>query len=390
MSNSELELPRQQIVFVDYIPAELRVNKEWMIVYYAKNPLTNKLERFRKRPPHLANKRERQRHANRIVESINQKLAEGWSPFTESTHPNSFKTYAECKEKFIELTEKEIRDGIKREDTMRTYRSFLNMIDTYCKDKRIKLTFVLEFNKTFVFNYLDWIYYERGNSPRTYNNHMLFIRTYCNYMIERGFLKENPTLLMVKKRVNKKKRQIITPKIKKVLAAKLPAFNYNFYVLCMVMYYCMIRRTEITKLKVEHINIFKCYIFIPGEISKNKKDQFVSIPEELIHILAGHISSAANDDYVFSDNDYQPGKMRRAPKKVTDTWSVMQKALNIPSEFQLYSLKDTGLDDLFELGIPSIAIRDQARHWDLKTTEMYIRRNAGGDQHIIKSGIKFG
>jgi len=39
--------------FLDYIPAELRINKEWIIVYSVKSPSTGKLQRVRKRVPHL-------------------------------------------------------------------------------------------------------------------------------------------------------------------------------------------------------------------------------------------------------------------------------------------------------------------------------------------------
>ncbi len=33
-------------IFVDYIPAELRQNKDWLVVYYAKNLVSEKLERL--------------------------------------------------------------------------------------------------------------------------------------------------------------------------------------------------------------------------------------------------------------------------------------------------------------------------------------------------------
>lgn len=379
---------RQQIVFVDYKPAELHINKEWIIRYYAKNPLTNKLQLFRLRAPSMSNKRERQRHAARIIDGINRKLADGWSPFLESGI-NSFKTFKECKEKFIELTEKEIRDGIKRADTLRTYKSFISMIDNYIKDKNVKITFVLEFNKNFVFNYLDWIYFERSNSPRTYNNHMLFIRTFCNFLIERGYIKENPTAMIAKKRVNPKKRQVITPKIKKMLATKLPAYNYHYYVLAMVTYYCMVRRTEATKLKVSHVNLDQDYIFIPAEISKNKKDEYVTIPEQLKMLLRRHIEAANANDYLYSNDNYKPGTNPVKPKKISDTWTVIQNKFNIPKEFQFYSLKDTGITDLFSLGISPLKIRDQARHYDLSITEMYTQRSKGGDTEIKNSGANF-
>lgn len=53
--------------FVDFIPAELRTNIDWIIVYYAKNPITSKLERQRIRVPKIKNVSERLRFAKKMM-----------------------------------------------------------------------------------------------------------------------------------------------------------------------------------------------------------------------------------------------------------------------------------------------------------------------------------
>ncbi|MFW0737567.1 hypothetical protein [Flavobacterium sp. T12S277] len=68
MQNSERSLKyTSKVIFVDYKPAELKLNKEWIIVYYAKNPLTGKLERMRLRVPTMASNTARLKHAKLIV-----------------------------------------------------------------------------------------------------------------------------------------------------------------------------------------------------------------------------------------------------------------------------------------------------------------------------------
>jgi len=49
----------KRIAFVDYRPAELKANKSWYIEYYAINPSTERLERFRNRVPKIKSTRER-------------------------------------------------------------------------------------------------------------------------------------------------------------------------------------------------------------------------------------------------------------------------------------------------------------------------------------------
>jgi integrase/recombinase XerD len=390
MPKLENTSPRaKSVVFIDYKPAELRIGKDWLIIYYAKNPVTNVMERHRLRVPAMTNKKERLKHGHRIVVEINKKLAADWSPYLESPG-KIYRSFQESSEKFLEQVRKEIKDGIKREDTYRAYKSYLSMIGAYIKEKAIKITFVIEIDRNFAVNYLDWIYYDRGNSPTTYNNHLLFLKNFCNFLISRGYMKENPTREIQRKKELKKKREVITPKIKKHLAENLPILDFHYYVLCMLTYYCMIRRTELTKLKVSDVYLDYNYISISSIIGKNTKaDQYVTIPEEMKGGLMRHLYQANANDFLFSKNDFKPGHEQLKPKKITDTWGRIQKILGIPKEFQFYSLKDTGITDLFDLGISPLKIRDQARHSDLKQTERYTPKTKAGDTSLINSGVSF-
>ncbi|MBL4568645.1 MAG: hypothetical protein JKY69_02985 [Flavobacteriaceae bacterium] len=71
-------------ILVDYIPAELRENQTWEIVYYVKNPHTESLERKRNRVRPLKNITERRKLAKLLVSEINKKLRDGWNPFFET------------------------------------------------------------------------------------------------------------------------------------------------------------------------------------------------------------------------------------------------------------------------------------------------------------------
>ena len=85
MQNSQNPSTRaKSTMFVDYKPAELKIGKDWLIVYYSKHPVTGRLERQRLRVPVISNKKERLKHGNKIVAEINRKLAADWSPYLES------------------------------------------------------------------------------------------------------------------------------------------------------------------------------------------------------------------------------------------------------------------------------------------------------------------
>ena len=117
MPNSQKSLPRNKsIAFVDYKPAELRINKDWLIVYYAKNPVTGKLECQRLRVPVINNKTERLKQDKKIVLEINNKLVAGWSPFLEETGKN-YKTFKEVINAFLKQlkTNAEVEIGVQQQ-----------------------------------------------------------------------------------------------------------------------------------------------------------------------------------------------------------------------------------------------------------------------------------
>ena len=375
-------------VFADFIPAELRQSKDWIIVYYAKNPVTNKLERQRLRVSKIKSNSERLRFAKQLVVEINGKLREGWSPFI-SNNTNGFKSWNDAIADFRKYIEKQFQENIFRSDTIRTYNSNLNLVLQFIEEKKMKMTFALQLNKNFCVQYLDWIYLERGNSARTRNNHLIFVRLLGNYFLQRGILSENPTASIKNFKKTEKVRTYIPKETREKILTEIIGFNSGYYCLCLTIYYCMIRNTELGKITVDCINLENDTIFISGEISKNKKDEIISIPEPLKKVLSNHIKNATANDFVFSADNFYTGVKKMPIRKIQNYWDKLRLKINLKKEYQFYSLKDTGITDLFLAGLPAIAIKNQARHSNISITELYTPKNMKCDDFIKNSGIKF-
>ena len=374
----------KRIVFVDYKPAELRANKVWYIEYYAKNPLTEKLERFKKRVPSMKSQREREKYAKKMVQAINQKLETGWSPFYENPS-NQYKSLEDSFSLFLKQLEKEVKDGIKRPDTLRSWKSFFSNISAYINEKHLDIKFVLNIDFLFVNNFLDYIYYDKRNSPRTYNNYLAYMKGFFEWAKLKGYAKQNPAEGIKSKPKVQKKREPLTAEVKKCIK-ELRDKDFHFFTCCMLTYFCLIRRTELTKLKVSDVRLSESRIILDGSITKNRKTDSVTIPDVFLPSLTQHLATANNSDYLFG-KDFKPGKVQLNPKKISDTWIKYRKKYKFDSKFQFYSLKDTGIMDLLNSGIPSIKVRDQARHYDIKQTEAYTTRNLIADDTI--KGAKF-
>lgn len=388
MPISEKNVPKRTI-FIDYKPAVLQkgVKENWLIVYYAKVPAQNEFKRFRKRVPPLSPTREREKYAKKMIATINQKLENGWSPFYEDNNVK-YKSLEYCAELFLKMQEREVEEGVKRTDTLRSYKSFLDLFVKYLKDKKLMLKFVIEIDTFVIQNYLDYLFYDRKNSARTYNNHLKFLNTFFLWCKTKNFINANPAESIKLKAKVQKKREVLAVDIKAKVKT-LRETNFHYYVLCMLTYYCFIRRTELTKLKVSDVYLHGGYIVIDGTNSKNRKTESVTIPDVFLPDLAQHLTTANNSDYLFSANDFKAGTKQLTPKKISDEWAKFRKAHKFDSKYQFYSLKDTGITDLLNSGIPAIKVRDQARHYDLKITESYTARNKFADEMVKAATFAF-
>lgn len=373
--------------FINFKPAELKTGSQWLVVYYAKNPLTEEMQRFRVWVPKIKGISERKKLGKKIALEINNKLYTGWLPFYSEVKSNEFKTFEYCKDKFLEQNELDVKNGNKRIDTLRSYRSFLKMIELYAKEKNEPLKLVLHLNKEFVANYLDWIFYDRDNTQRTHNNHLDFIATFINYCVFRGWVRENFTRSIPRKKEGEKIRKVLPAEVKEKVKT-LQQTNFHFYAACMVVYFCFIRRTEITKLKVEDVELINNRIIIKADISKNRKTESVTIPKKLVEILTKHLQNADNQHYLFG-SEFKPGYEKLKPAKISSVWDKFRKENDIEMKYQFYSLKDTGITDLLKAGVPAIKVRDQARHYDLKITEKYTARNKTFDEDVMNSSFDF-
>ena len=361
---------------VAFKPAELRIGTDWLIVYYAKDPQSDKLVRFRNRVPKMSNKKERLRFAQKMIDTLNEQLYSGWSPYMGNL--TEVKTIDYCFDYYLKTLSKELSDGVKRKSTYNNYKYFITAFTEYLSIYQKNVKFISDISTLICDHFLDRIYIEKEKSARTYNFYLMCMRTFFNFCLSKGFIKESPVKNTKTKSIKEKTRVVLNEKEKAKLAL-LKGENFHFYVFCMTTYYCFIRPNELKKLKVEHVNIEKSYITIPSSISKNRKTENVTIPNIFIEELKEHIGKASKDLFLFGKK-FVPGK--QAVTNLFYHWENVRKKYGFRKEVQFYSLKDTGITDMLNAGVPAIKVRDQARHSDLKITEIYTARNNSADETV--------
>ncbi len=362
--------------FVDYVPARLSEGKEWVVVWYVKDPVTNKMVRYRKKFNRIKQLTKRRASAKAFINTINGRLALGWNPAVTSIAPRATTKLFEALDLFLKIKAKEAEDN-----SMRSYRSYISMFKTWLKDKDISEdAYVCAITYEVAIELMDDVDSRKDISPRTYNNYLMFFRLLFNWMIEHDFISDNPfdRIKRKPKKLTKKKRRILTDHELNMLFEYLGKNNPNYLCMALLCYCCFLRPKEIVSLKCNDIDIIKQVVHIRSEIAKNDNDSFRTIPDVIVPILR-NLNLSNGGLYLFSESgggspyEFSPGKTQVCSRKIAKYWDThVRPACGFNQDLQFYSLKDSGVTKMLTEKIPINLVQKQADHSSVAMTAIYV------------------
>ncbi len=353
-----------------YLPAVLKHNKKgWIIEYQALHPQTMVFERKR-----IKLNRERKRftrqtdfklYAYSIVCNINNRLAGGWSPFMVNENSRYYTPLSTVIAAYIDEKERELRPS-----TLVSYKSFCRMFSTWA-EKNTPQIYMSLFNRVLAIQYLDYVYKERKVTAKTWNNQLKMGRAFFSWAKEKCYVKENPFELIKTKREDPKKRILIPKEARDKITAYFEEKKPNYIVVCQLVFNTLIRPNEIANIQLKHISMKDKTIYIPSENAKNHHARYAAMTPQLIERLEKmHLERYPLDYYLFGVG-YAPAPEAISTKTLRKDWLKMRQALHLPEEMQLYSLRDTGINNLLKCGIDPLSVMQHADHHDLQMTTRY-------------------
>jgi len=361
-------------LFVQHYPAELKENKTfWAIEFYCYNPYSEKMERLRYKVNKLRKKLESdtvaRREIKKICVEINMKLKVGWSPFLNKSSFNLI-TMEKSIETFLTFKKNELRF-----ESNHSYTSQLSMFRDWLGANGYLRIIPSEFSKSHAMKYLDYVLLQKKVSNRTYNNYRGFLRIYFNWMIERNYCNENPFAQIKPRRNEQKKREIIPIEERKKIVVYLKENNYSFFIFTLLEYACLMRPIEILRSEFQNYDLKNQVITLRPEQTKNGNGRNIIIPNNTIDELRNYFNSLcpskySKSDYVFSTK-LQPGKKEITTRYTGGIWAQLRLSLNLPKEFQLYSLRDSSITELLMNNVPAISVQKHADHSSLEITQIY-------------------
>lgn len=377
-------MPKFQAL-VSFKPAQLAMNKEWYVYYYVINPATEKLVRKKHKLNHIKKISERRKYANELINTINNKLYAGWNPFLEESAPRGLTKLTAALDLFLRSKKKELRS-----DSFRSYNSFVSCLKHWLVSTgRLNLN-TASFNKMDAREYMDHLENDKTLKSKTMNNYLGFNRSVFAWLLEHQYCVENHFLDIKKKATSEKERIVIPEKVRNEIKEYLQVKDYDYWIVCLLVFHALIRPKEIANLKPLAFNLDNQTIFISGQFSKNKKDRVITIPNALLPALRNwNFNGAAVDQYIFSEN-FSPGNKPINARRFSKKWDALRGKLRLPKTMKLYSLRDSGIIQMLNDGISPEEVMKQADHSSLEITTVYTKfANPTGSDQIKMRGSSF-
>ena len=276
----------------------------------------------------------------------------------------------------IAVTYRQHLARLPKHNTSTDYTKRLAMLERWCSMHGITCVEEIDF-----LQFLDWVFYDRGVSPRTRNNYRTWCRSFCSWLR----LTPNPMDDIKPMKEPGKIRQPLPAAMLRRIKEHLVLHDKHFLLAVMMEYYCFIRPEELSQLQVGDIDVKRHAIHVREEISKNGKAEMVGLNTAIVSLMRELGTLRAPKDWYLFSNRLHPGKVRLDSRAFRDRWARLRRRLAIPREYQFYSLKDSGIRDLANSAGIVIA-RDQARHSSIAVTNKYLQ---GRDRPIHQATIKF-
>lgn len=324
------------------------------------------------------------RYGLRVVKELTAKLLEGWNPWVEQTLPLAYTLFQDVADKYHDYVMKQLECHDMREQSVASYLSSLNILKLWANEH---IKYVYQLDRRNVSAFLDYVYIERNNKLQTRNNYLSWLKVFCRWLLERGYIEHDPTETMKAiERRGKKDRDVIPDSILIKVKEYLEKHNRHYLLACYLLHYCFIRPHEMSLLKLKDFSLSKQTVLIHGDIAKNHNDATVTLPAHVIRLMVDlRVFDSPGDYYLFSTKDFRPGREQRSEKTFRDYWiRNVRRDLGLSARYKFYSLKDTGITNMLRAKKDVLSVRDQARHSSIAITDIYTPKDIQEANELLK------
>lgn len=160
----------------------------------------------------------------------------------------------------------------------------------------------------------------------------------------------------------------------------------DLWFFCQFVYYCFLRpNSELRLLRVGDIDFDRWVIRVPAQVSKNGKNQYVTIPVPFRARVMQELGRRAPQEYIF------PGVHDNTKPVGVNTMSTRHRnilrSMGFGKAYKLYSWKHTGAVACVRAGISVKELQIQLRHHSLEMVDKYLRQLGVHDLEYLEQNF---
>lgn len=333
----------------------------WYVVYHVWSIAENKLIRRRHYDYNNINDLKRRRILFlELAEKINKQLKRG--AVFDAPQMNNFKSVSAAFKIVLDIKSKTLA-----KKTVEGYKSCSAAFLEFCRLHSRVGANINSIDSKFILSFRDHLL-GFAVSARTINNKINYLSGMFSLMVDRGWVVANPCAKIKKlpERLTLKnrafldnERELIKPYLKKDL---------DLWLCCLLQYYCLIRPNECRQLKISDLYQDKKMILVSSAISKNRKNQFVRVPEQLHNFFLEHeiYSKPVNHFLIGGAGGLGRSTLYKRHKKIL-------LELDLDKNLTFYSWKHTGFCALVRGGVAPHIIQKHGRWYSFQEMVNYAK-----------------
>lgn len=351
--------------------------ERWYIDFQAWDAVAKKLKKKRVWvPSKMKTPKERRKWGQEKVAVINKHLLEGFhfkaAPTAEAT-PAPAPEPAPRKYSLLEGIEHaiEIKQAAGRVRTKQTYKGFLGVFRQWAVNHPVQ---VENFSQKQAYEFLDYLKQSRGVGNTTRNNYLRQLKALLNELVRREIVSKNVCLNIGELPEETGRNIAFTREQQTNVEAYLQQFQPELYRFTRFVYFAFLRPAELLQIRLKHVDLQNRKIIVHSSISKNKKQQSVTLAKPLYELLKGMELEGLNENYYLFGRGLRPGPTSLHRNRVSDRHREVLRLCGITdSMVTLYSWKHTGVVRAFQAGLNIKLLQELLRHHSLEMTDIYLK-----------------
>lgn len=257
-------------------------------------------------------------------------------------------------------TEKKLGDS-----TIESYKLDLSNFNNFISKDFLSIT------KEDIIRYINSL--RESMSVRSINRHISSLKGFYNFMLEEGYIKENPleNVSVLKTQKNLPKYLSIEEVDQLLNFPLITAFDYRNKAMLEVMYATGLRVSELVGLEYSNVDLYNAIVRVKG---KGKKTRIIPIGETASYYLKLYMENYRND--LLLKENYNELFLNNHGKPITRhgfnfILENIRVKTNIEKEITPHILRHSFATHLLEGGADLRSIQEMLGHENISTTNIY-------------------